>query len=111
ASVQLLVNFGDVTTVDLPAQVIPAESAIPVALDLLAFGVQAVSTKAPGQLILRVEMNANTEDSLITWSRPVYAHFDQGTNTFLVYDESVLKSKHNNGDLTGEFAVPGLPAG
>lgn len=106
-SVQAITNIGGTEVLDLPLTELPASAKVSVEIDLTQTNLSMVALKAPGQILLRVELNPGTENSLIEWSSPVYAHYDANAGTFVVYDEAVLRSKYNNGDLAGEAAAAG----
>lgn len=110
ANVQVIANIGGSETFVMPITEIPANATVPLEIDLKQTKAGQLALKAPGQLLIRVELNPGTGESLIEWSRPVYVHYDAEEKSFAVYDEVTLKSKYNNGDLSGEVeALGGAP--
>lgn len=111
AGVRLILNLETETALDLPAQDLPANSKVPVKIDLTAAGMKKAAMKAPGRLLLRVVTHPGTESELIVWSQPAFVHFAIEAQAYIIYDESTLRSKYHNGDITGELTQEGATPG
>jgi hypothetical protein len=107
ANVQVIASIGGTQTFLLPIKELPAEATVSLEFDLKQTNASQLALKAPGQLLVRVELNPGTAKSLIEWASPVYVHYDAQAESFLVYDAVTLKSKYKNGDLSGEVAALG----
>lgn len=107
AHVQVIASIGGTETFLMPIKELPADATVSLEFDLKQTKASQLALKAPGQLLVRVELNPGTAESLIEWAKPVYVHYDVLAGSFVVYDEVTLKSKYKNGDLTGELAALG----
>lgn len=107
ADVRVIASIGATETFLVPVAEIPAKSSVSLEFDLKQTKASQLALKAPGQLLVRVELNPGTPKALIEWASPVYVHYDAKEGSFVVYDKVTLESKYNNGDLSGDVAALG----